>query len=93
MPDKPVEQQFLEYILESIITKKEGLTLVRTVDEMGVLYTVTVAPEDVGKVLGKNGEIAKAIRSLLRLVSHDNKVRATMKINAPYIKKDTTPTV
>lgn len=86
MSDYP-EKDFLDFLIKSIASNKEAVKIIRTVDEMGVLYTVSVAKEDVPKVIGKSGETAKSIRNLLRIVAFDNKVRATMKIDAPYIGK------
>lgn len=86
MSDYP-EKVFLDFLIKSIASNKEEVKIVRTVDEMGVLYTVSVAKEDIPKIIGKSGETAKSIRNLLRIVAFDNKVRATMKIDAPYVGK------
>jgi len=77
------EQIFLTNLLKSLTSKPDDVKIIRTVDSLGVLYTVSIAKEDVGKIIGKNGDTAKAIRCLLRIVAHDNNVRATMKIDAP----------
>ena len=81
------EQAFLESILSSLASKPDEVKVNRTVDSMGVLYTVSVAKEDVAKIIGKGGETAKSIRNLLRVVAYGTGVRATMKIDAPYIEK------
>lgn len=86
MSDYP-EKAFLEFLISSLVSNKEAVKIIRTVDEMGVLYTVSVAKEDIPKIIGKSGETAKSIRNLLRIVAFDNKVRATMKIDAPYVGK------
>ena len=87
MNDNFPEKNFLESIIKTLASKPEAVKIIRTVDEMGVLYTVSVAQEDVPKIIGRGGETAQSIRNLLRVVAYDNKVRATMKIDAPYIKK------
>lgn len=91
MSESYAEQVFLESVIKTLASKPEEVKIKRTVDEMGVLYTLSVAKEDVSKIIGKNGDTAKAIRSLLRIVAYDNKVRATMKIDAPYIEKRVRP--
>jgi len=92
MNDSYPEKDFLDFLIKSVVAKKEDVKIVRTVDEMGVLYTVSVAQEDVPKIIGKAGETAKSIRNLLRIVAFNNKVRATMKIDAPYAEKRATTT-
>ena len=81
------EQVFLEYVIKAIVTKPDEVKIERTVDEMGVLYTLDVSQDDVAKVIGREGQIAKALRLLLRTVGYNEKVRANMKINAPRIEK------
>jgi len=77
------EQVFLEFVIKSIVSKPEEVKIDRQVDEMGVLYTLKVSPEDVAKVIGRGGQIARAIRLLLRTVGYVEKVRANLKIDAP----------
>ncbi len=79
------DQEFLEYVVKSIVSNQDEVKIVRTVDEMGVLFTLDVAKEDVAKVIGRQGQIANAIRLLLRAVGYTQKVRANLKINAPQI--------
>ena len=55
----------------------------RTVDEMGVLLTLTVNPEDMGQVIGRQGATAKSIRTLLRVIGAKNNARVNLKINEP----------
>ncbi len=86
MTQSPKEQQFLVMILKEIVSQPEKVVITRTVDDMGVLYTLDVAPEDAAKVIGKEGQIAKAIRLLLKTVGYKNKVRASLKINNPRNK-------
>ncbi len=77
------EQVFLEFVIKSIVSKPEEVKIDRQVDEMGVLYTLKVSSEDVAKVIGRGGQIARAIRLLLRTVGYVEKVRANLKIDAP----------
>ena len=77
------EQVFLEFVIKSIVSKPEEVKIDRQVDEMGVLYTLKVSTEDVAKVIGRGGQIARAIRLLLRTVGYVEKVRANLKIDAP----------
>jgi predicted RNA-binding protein YlqC (UPF0109 family) len=69
------DQEFLEYIVGAIVDKPEAVKINRTVDERGVLLELSVDPEDMGKVIGKAGGTAKAIRTLLR-VNHRTGRRA-----------------
>lgn len=87
MPETYAEQVFLESLIKSLVSKPDEVKLARKVDELGTLYTVSVAKEDVSRIIGKGGETAKSIRGLLRIVAYNNKVHATMKIDAPYIGK------
>jgi len=83
------DHEFLEYVVKSIVTNPDAVKITRVVDEMGVLFTLKVAQEDVSRVIGRNGQIAKAIRLLLRTVGYMQKVRANLKIDAPQIGKTT----
>ncbi len=74
---------FLEYIVKGLVNHPEDVKIKRTVDEMGVLMTLDVHPEDMGKVIGRSGNTAKAIRILLRVVGMKNNSRINLKINEP----------
>ncbi|MFH0821042.1 MAG: KH domain-containing protein [Candidatus Peregrinibacteria bacterium] len=78
-PDK----DFVEYVVKSIVSKPEKVTVTRTVDDMGVLLTLQVAKEDMGKVIGKGGQTAKSIRILLRVIGSKSNARVNMKIVEP----------
>jgi len=84
------DQDFLEYVVKSIVSNPGSVEITRVVDEMGVLFTLKVAQEDVAKVIGRDGQIAKAIRLLLRTVGYTEKVRANLKIDAPQIIRSST---
>ena len=85
MTEKFKDEAFLEYVITSIVSNPDAIVIDRKVDEMGVLLTLKVAQEDVSKVIGRDGQIAKAIRLLLKSVGYTDKVRATLKIDAPQI--------
>ena len=74
---------FLEYVVKGLVDNPDSVVIVRSVDEMGVLLTLTVAPEDMGKIIGRDGNIAKAIRTLLRVVGMKHNARVNLKINEP----------
>jgi len=78
-----IDQQFLEFIVKGLVDFPEDIKIVRTVDEMGVLMTLEVNPADMGKVIGRSGNTAKAIRTLLRVVGMKNNSRVNLKINEP----------
>lgn len=77
------DQAFLEYIIKGLVDNPDKVVIKRTVDEMGVLLTLTVAPEDMGKIIGKAGNTAKSIRTLLRVVGMKNDARVNLKIEEP----------
>lgn len=77
------DQEFLEYVIKTLVDHPEDVKIERVVDEMGVLITLDVSPEDMGKVIGRKGKTAEAIRTLLRVVGMKNRARVTLKINEP----------
>lgn len=77
------DQEFVEYVVRSLVDNADAIKIERKVDEMGVLITLDVAPEDMGKIIGKQGATAKAIRTLLRVVGMKNNSRVNLKINEP----------
>jgi|SRR4051812_33864083 predicted RNA-binding protein YlqC (UPF0109 family) len=77
------DQQFLEYVIKSLVDKPEDVKIDRTVDEMGVLMKLTVNRDDMGKVIGRSGATAKAIRTILRVVGMKNDARVNLKIEEP----------
>ncbi len=78
-----VEQQFLEYVVKSIVNHSEDVKTDRTVDERGVLLTLHVNPEDMGYVIGRDGQTARALRILLKIVGAKGNARVNMKIYEP----------
>ncbi|KND49060.1 MAG: hypothetical protein AB200_01355 [Parcubacteria bacterium C7867-005] len=77
------DTQFLEYVVKALVEHPNDVKIKRTVDEMGVLMTLDVHPDDMGKVIGRSGNTAKAIRILLRVVGMKNNARVNLKINEP----------
>lgn len=77
------DEQFLEFLVKSIVDHPEDVKVDRKVDEMGVLLTLKVHPLDMGQVVGKKGSTAQAIRSLLRIVGIKNNARVNLKIIEP----------
>lgn len=77
------DTQFLDYVIKALVDKPEEVKINRTVDEMGVLMTLVVSAEDMGKIIGRQGNTAKAIRTLLRVVGMKNNARVNLKINEP----------
>ena len=75
--------KFLDFIIKALVEKPEEVKITRTVDEMGVLMTLDVSPADMGKIIGREGNTAKAIRTLLRVVGMKNNARVNLKINEP----------
>ena len=77
------DKQFLENLVKTLVDHPESVVVNRTVDEMGVLLTLDVHAEDMGKIIGRSGNTAKAIRTLLRVVGMKNDARVNLKINEP----------
>lgn len=77
------DQEFVEYVVKSLVDQPDDVKAERTVDEMGVLITLKVNPADLGQVIGRQGQTAKAIRTLLRVVGAKNHARVNLKIYEP----------
>ncbi|HOR23353.1 KH domain-containing protein [Candidatus Saccharibacteria bacterium] len=75
-----IDQQFVEFIIKSLVSKPEAVKVERRIDEKGVLLELTVDPEDLGRVIGKRGATAQSIRSLLRALGTKNDARYNLKI-------------
>ncbi len=80
---KTNDKEFLEYIVKGLVDNPEDVKVDRTVDEMGVLLSLKVNPEDMGQIVGRGGATAKAIRSLVRIVGLKNHARVNLKIEEP----------
>lgn len=77
------DQQFLEYVIKALVDSPDEVKINRTVDEMGVLLTLSVGKDDMGKVIGRSGATAKAIRTILRVVGMKYDARVNLKIEEP----------
>jgi len=77
------DAEFLEYVVKGLVDHPESVKITRTVDEMGVLLSLDVHPDDMGKIIGRSGNTAKAMRILLRVVGMKNNARVNLKINEP----------
>lgn len=81
MADKDLE--FVDYVVKSLVDHPDDVKTERTVDEMGVLISLHLSPEDMGQVIGRSGQTAKALRTLLRVVGAKHKARVNLKIVEP----------
>ena len=77
------DQEFLEFTIKALVDHPEEVKISRTVDEMGVLLTLLVHRDDMGKVIGRSGNTAKAVRTLLRVVGMKYNARVNLKIEEP----------
>jgi predicted RNA-binding protein YlqC (UPF0109 family) len=75
-----IDQQFVEYIVKSLVNHPDDVVVDRQIDEKGVLLTLTVNPEDLGRVIGKRGVTAQSLRTLLRAFGTKNDARYNLKI-------------
>ncbi len=75
-----IDQQFVEYIVKSLVGHPDDVQVERLIDEKGVLLTLTVNPEDLGRVIGKRGATAQSLRTLLRALGTKNDARYNLKI-------------
>ncbi len=77
------DRDFIEFIVKSIVDNPDEVVIDRVIDDLGVLITLKVNKEDMGKIIGKNGQTAKAMRVLLRLIGSKNEERVNLKILEP----------
>lgn len=75
-----IDQQFVEYIVKSLVGHPDDVVVERIIDEKGVLLSLTVNPEDLGRVIGKRGVTAQSLRTLLRALGTKNDARYNLKI-------------
>ncbi len=74
---------FVDFVVKSLVDHPDDVKTERTVDEMGVLISLHLNPEDMGQVIGRSGQTAKALRTLLRVVGAKHKARVNLKIVEP----------
>ena len=87
------DQEFVEYVVKALVDNADKVKVERRVDEMGVLITLDVDAADMGKIIGRDGATAKALRTLLRVVGMKNNARVNLKINepegrSPFVEKE-----
>lgn len=75
-----IDQQFVEFVVKSLVSNPDEVSVVRTIDEKGVLLELTVSPDDLGRVIGKRGATAQSLRTLLRALGTKNEARYNLKI-------------
>jgi len=83
MISNTADKDFLEYVIKALVDHPNDVKIERKVDEMGVLLSLKVNPEDMGQIIGRAGSTAKAIRSLVRIVGLKNHARVNLKIEEP----------
>lgn len=77
------DRDFVEYVVKQIVEHPDGVIVARSVDDMGVLITLTVDKNDMGKIIGKSGQTAKSLRVLLRMIGSRSNERVNLKIAEP----------
>jgi predicted RNA-binding protein YlqC (UPF0109 family) len=77
------DQDFLEFLIKALVDNPDDVKVERKVDEMGVLLSLKVNPEDMGQIIGKEGSTARSIRTLVRIVGLKNHARVNLKIEEP----------
>ncbi|MBU2540073.1 KH domain-containing protein [Patescibacteria group bacterium] len=80
---KELDKEFLEFLIKALVDNPKDVEVDRKVDEMGVLLSLKVNPEDMGQIIGREGATAKAIRNLVRIVGLKNHARVNLKIEEP----------
>ncbi len=83
MNTETADRDFLEYVVKSLVDAPDDVKIDRRVDEMGVLLSLKVNPANMGQVIGRNGNTAKALRTLLRVVGMKHNARVNLKIEEP----------
>lgn len=81
--DQGPDKDFIEHVVKMIVEEPDAVKVTRSVDEMGVLITLQVAKEDMGKIIGKSGQTAKSLRILLRVIGSKNNARVNLRIVEP----------
>lgn len=83
MADQDQDKDFVEYIVKALVANPNDVKVERKVDERGVLLELAINPEDMGKIIGKEGKTAKALRTLLRVLGAKMNARVNLKIAEP----------
>ena len=72
--------ELVELIAKSLVDKPEEVELKETEDQQGIVIELKVAPEDMGKIIGKQGRIAKALRAVVKAASVKTGKKVTVEI-------------
>lgn len=83
MTDISAEKEFLEFILSNLLNDKESIVITEQIDDLGLLFTVSVAEEDMGKLIGKGGQTIQSIRTILRMMGAKRQQRINLKVLEP----------
>ncbi len=83
MAKLPPDQEFLQFVVQQLVKNQDAVKIERKIDEMGVLLILSVSPEDMGTVIGRQGNTARAIRTLLRVIGARNNARVNLKLEEP----------
>ncbi len=83
MANETSDKDFLEFVVKSLVDNPDSVEVERKVDEMGVLLSLKVHPDDMGQIIGKEGSTARAIRNLVRIIGLKQKARVNLKIIEP----------
>mgnify|MGYP003994995371 CR=1 FL=1 len=78
-----VDHKFLDFVVKGLVDNPKDVKIERTIDEMGVLLTLNINPADMGQIIGRQGQTARAIRTLLKIVGAKNNARVNLKIYEP----------
>lgn len=81
--ERTTDAEFIEQVVKMLVDNPDAVKVERKVDEMGVLISLDVDPKDMGMVIGREGQTAKALRTLLRVIGARNNARVNLKINEP----------
>lgn len=87
------DRDFLEYLVKQIVDDPDEVSISRNIDAMGVLLTLKVSKRDMGKIIGKNGQTARALRVLLRVIGAKTNARVNLKILEPEGGREVAPEV
>lgn len=83
MDKQQPDEEFLEFVVKALVNHPKDVEIKRNIDEMGVLLSLKVNPQDMGAIIGRQGSTARAIRTLLRIVGIKSNARVNLKIEEP----------
>ena len=89
MPEQ--DKEFLEYVVKTLVDNPSDVQVERTIDEMGVLLVLKVNPQDMGQGIGRDGQTARSLRTLLRVIGAKHNARVNLKIFEPEGSKHGKP--